>query len=243
MAQRLRRRVVPPLISALLCGSMVPITGAATAAAEHNAWLVIVTGATTPDGADALLEQYKTSGLPEHGDFPRVIESATIPGLKPGFWIVAAAAPNSEKIAKALASYIGQTIPGAYYRPVTISQPEALRLVTVESTTGSTDELTWHVLLEAPRPKSSMNCLHRTNTCFYADRVSKARVKNAQMRVVLPFVGTAARGDLAAIPYLQGAGAGCHVHVSGKRDDETFTFDAQITTFKRIQLTCDYGGD
>ncbi len=158
MAQRLRRRVVPPLISALLCGSMVPITGAATAAAEHNAWLVIVTGATTPDGADALLEQYKTSGLPEHGDFPRVIESATIPGLKPGFWIVAAAAPNS-------------------------------------------------------------------------------------VRVVLPFVGTAARGDLAAIPYLQGAGAGCHVHVSGKRDDETFTFDAQITTFKRIQLTCDYGGD
>jgi hypothetical protein len=205
---------------------------------------VIAAGATDRESADTLLERYKSSGLPEHGEYPQVVESRTISGLKPGFWIVVAGAPKSESVAKILASHIGKTMPGAYYRPVTVPQPEALRLIIIESTTGSEDDLTWWVALKTSEPRSNLYCIYRTNTCFAADEVSSARVEKATMRVVLPFVGTGTRGDIGADPSLHAAsGAACRVSVPGKADGEPFTFDAEITTFKRVQLKCDYPGD
>jgi hypothetical protein len=119
-----------------------------------------------------------------------------------------------------------------------------LRLVIVESTAGSKDELTWWIALQAPGPKPSVYCMYGTRTCFAADEVSTTRVKNAGMRVVLPFVGTATRGDLGAEPSLHASsGAACRVSIAGKGDDEMFRFDHEITTFKRVELKCEYGGD
>jgi hypothetical protein len=73
--------------------------------------------------ANKALPTYSYSGplRERHQIFPMVVDSSTVKGLNPGFWIVVMAIPTDEVIAKRFAQYLGK---GAYHRKVAVESPE-----------------------------------------------------------------------------------------------------------------------
>ena len=65
------------------------------------------------------------------------MDSSTIKGLNPGFFIVVAAIPADEEVANTLAAFIRKKLQGAYVRRVEVEAPEALRLLAIDRVTVS----------------------------------------------------------------------------------------------------------
>jgi len=110
---------------------------AAGPAALRPAFMVIATGATQKAEAQAQLVDYRERGWPRHDDYPVLVESATIAGLNPGFFIVVAAVPEDEAVATTLVSFLRELGVSAYHRSVQVERPEALRLAVVERSTST----------------------------------------------------------------------------------------------------------
>ncbi len=104
-------------------------------AGRRDAYMVIVSGSPDVEQAARMFESARNnlpaytylSGpgnrAPRERAFPVLVESATVQGLKPGFWVVVAAIPSSEVTAKRLAALLGN---GAYYRKVAVARTEDL---------------------------------------------------------------------------------------------------------------------
>ncbi|OJT22040.1 hypothetical protein BO221_25205 [Archangium sp. Cb G35] len=143
------------MISLLLTLSLL----GSTPAELKPAFIVIADGAKTQAAAAAKLKSYKAKHLPEHGDFPKVMDSSTIKGLNPGFFIVVAAIPANEEVANTLAAFIRKTLQGAYVRRVEVEAPEALRLLAIE-----------RVKVHDSEPDSISYTLHQEDPMRYSIR-------------------------------------------------------------------------
>lgn len=99
---------------------ILALLGAALAAQGH---LVIVEGDKDPERAAFEQMMWKADNWPTHGDWPKLLDSATVPGLKPGFHVLALGWFESPEDAKALAEAINDLGGGAYVREVSLEEP------------------------------------------------------------------------------------------------------------------------
>lgn len=106
---------------------------AAAAEIEPNAFLVIANGSKDPKQAQAQLDDYKAKGYPSLRGWPRLLASESVEGLKPGFHVLAVAAPERETVAKELTAALKRLGLGAYYRPVKTPAAADLRLFILEN--------------------------------------------------------------------------------------------------------------
>ena len=87
-------------------------------------WIVIADGSTTPDGAEAkLAATYPGADLQAAEGFPRVVDSASVRGLKAGFHVVVLAACDEARAASLLLDQVRLSVPGAYVREVSWPLP------------------------------------------------------------------------------------------------------------------------
>jgi Tol biopolymer transport system component len=94
-------------------------------------FMVIADGGATRDEGEAKLAAYEQSGYPANGKYPRLVDSSTVVGLKPGFWIVVAGVARDEAVAKALDAFLRHRGLGSYVRMVEVEAPDDLRLLVV----------------------------------------------------------------------------------------------------------------
>lgn len=97
-----------------------------------TAHVVIAGGAKKAAGAERSLADYRKRGLPQHDDFPKVLDSTFVQGLNPGFFIVAVGLPEDAKVASLLVDFIEGSGGKAYSKPVWVAQPENLQAVRIE---------------------------------------------------------------------------------------------------------------
>lgn len=88
-------------------------------------YMVIVAGSTTEAEGKAELEAKKAAGLPQEDAWPKLIDSSTIEGLKPGFFIVVIAVPEEEDDAKTIRDSLLPRFEGVYYRKVQVTTEHA----------------------------------------------------------------------------------------------------------------------
>ena len=96
------------------------LLGTAWAAKGH---LVIVEGDKDPEVAAFEQTMWKAEGWPSHGEWPKLLDSATVPGLKPGFHVLALAFVEHEASALEVAAYVNELGGAAYVREVELDLP------------------------------------------------------------------------------------------------------------------------
>ncbi len=117
--------------------------GVAAAPAGPPAVMLVWGGGATREAADAALKDYQKRFKPMRGalvpgdDFPRVLESATVPGMKPGFFVVALGVCAPGDADAPLAAYKGIE-PNVYAREVTWPVAEGSCPTVGEHWTGPT---------------------------------------------------------------------------------------------------------
>jgi hypothetical protein len=99
----------------------------ASEALAADAWMVIAEGSKDQAEAAAMFARYRAEQLPAAGGYPKLVDSATVTGLNPGFFVVVVGAPSDEESAKKMATELGRARSGAYVRKVSIADPEAVR--------------------------------------------------------------------------------------------------------------------
>jgi hypothetical protein len=85
----------------------------------EDGWMVVAASNKDKARVEALFAEYQSKGLPAHGDFPKLMSSDGIEGLKPGFWLVVAAISSDSPTARAIEmglEEMGET--NAYIREV-----------------------------------------------------------------------------------------------------------------------------
>jgi len=92
----------------------------------ESGWMVILSGSADAAEAARLLAEYEAAGLPRTRGFPKVVDSATVEGLKPGFHVVVLAVPKGEAEATRMAEAWQTARPGAYAREVRVAHAEGL---------------------------------------------------------------------------------------------------------------------
>lgn len=85
-------------------------------------WMVILSGSTDRAEAEAQLARYQAEGLP---GTPQLVESATVEGLQPGFYVVVLAVSADEPVAREMAAAWQSARPGTYVREVRVPIAEA----------------------------------------------------------------------------------------------------------------------
>lgn len=106
----------------------------APAANAVPAWAVILWGGTDRAVGEAWLAAYVAGGGPvrKEAGYPRIVDSTTIPKLKPGLLIVLAGEPEDQDVAVAMQarfralSVPGVDLTGTYARPILTPDPEDL---------------------------------------------------------------------------------------------------------------------
>lgn len=129
------------------------LTGLALAA--PNAWLVIADGATDPAGGQAKLDAYVAAGHPAPAGWPRLVDSATVEGLNPGFHITAVAAAPRQDAADALVAELKARGVGAYARHVAWPDPQPLHLLVIDNLYLEGDSR-WHQEVGTPLDTSGV---------------------------------------------------------------------------------------
>lgn len=120
----------------------VPATAGAPAASETPApasdavpaWAVILWGGTDRAVGEAWLAAYEAGGGPvrKEAGYPKIVDSTSIPKLKPGLLIVLAGQPEEQSVAVAMQarfralSVPGVDLTGTYARPILTPDPEDL---------------------------------------------------------------------------------------------------------------------
>ncbi len=105
------------------CVVVVLLVGASVQGAPKGDEIILLGGGTTTDAARAVAERYTAARLdglitPAPG-FPKILSSASIQGLKPGFEVaVLGVCPEGERAAN-LRDVVNLVAPGAYLRTVT----------------------------------------------------------------------------------------------------------------------------
>ncbi len=105
----------------------------ATSVSAAPGFAVIAFGSADAKATSAWFEQHK-SELPRHADFPKIVDSAKVGGMNPGFSIVLVATPSAKKVADAVGKALREDleVAGAYVRPIDDPSVEDARLVVVE---------------------------------------------------------------------------------------------------------------
>jgi hypothetical protein len=99
---------------------VILLVGAALAAKGH---LVIVEGDRERERAELEERMWHAEGWPVSGDWPKLLHSDEIEGLKPGFWILALGFYESPESAQAMVAYIHSLGGAAYPREVELDLP------------------------------------------------------------------------------------------------------------------------
>ncbi len=100
-------------------------------AGGETAYMVIVDGSPDLTEAEAKLVAYDKQGFPRYGDYPKLVESASVEGLSPGYWVVVAAVARDKTVARRLNAFIGALGGKPYVRKVQVGKPDDLRLLAI----------------------------------------------------------------------------------------------------------------
>lgn len=111
--------------------SPVARAGAVKPTGGEPAYMVIADGSPDFALAEAKLVAYDKQGFPRYGDYPKLVDSSTIAGLNPGYWVVVAAVARDKSVAQRLSAFIGSLGGKPYIRQVQVDQPDELRLLVV----------------------------------------------------------------------------------------------------------------
>lgn len=91
---------------------------------------VVLWGSKDEEAAWTWLEKYIQNGGPTRPGYPYVVASENIDGMNPGFFVVIAAQPSDQAVAEELVDIFkrlsvgGESLDGAYIKPVQIPLPE-----------------------------------------------------------------------------------------------------------------------
>lgn len=90
-----------------------------------TAYMVIIGGSTDKAETEAMLAEYYANGLHVVGE-PQMVDSTTVAGLNPGFWVLVIATVADEEDARTIATaWDAGPREGSYYREVQVAHSEA----------------------------------------------------------------------------------------------------------------------
>lgn len=104
---------------------------AAKPSGGEPAYMVIADGASDFTLAEAKLVAYDKQGFPRYGSYPKLVDSSTIQGLKPGYWVVVAAVARDKSVAQRLNGFLGSLGAKSYLRKVEVDKADDLRLLVI----------------------------------------------------------------------------------------------------------------
>jgi hypothetical protein len=103
--------------------------GTAKPSGGEPAYMVIVDGSS--DLTEAKLVAYDKQGFSRYGSYPKLVDSGTIQGLRPGYWVVIAAVARDKNVAQRLNGFLGALGAKPYVRKVEVAKPDDLRLLVI----------------------------------------------------------------------------------------------------------------